>query len=183
MKRKLFFLLLIVLITLNNKLVGQTQFSIGLLAGWDNGLSENVNFNLHTSESLFYSLSFKNSSYEIKKQIDDYTYKIPYSLLSSDIMINFSFAKNPKSSFNFGLGIGGSVAIEKLNKGNKELETGAELQYTGGLIYGGSGKLFFIYNLSEKLDLVLENKIQYYLNSQVGQINNFTGLGIRFYLN
>lgn len=80
-------------------------------------------------------------------------------------------------------GIGGVVGYELVNNGDKDLSNIVTVEGDSGFIYGAQATAELDVIISEHYSLVLKTTQFYHVNSEFGNLTNFSGLGIRYYFN
>ncbi len=177
--RSLFFFVLGV--CLNGSLNAQGYAaSIGFSGGYaEDGLGANVSFNHHLNRYSFVQVAlFGASGTERFGSLD-----IPYQIVAIQPgyfkRIALIDVKRPIGAY-----IGGGVlgGYELLNNGENILETGAVLEANSKFIYGGFIGVEIEYPFTEEISVSFKATEHFHINSDIGKIYPFVGLGMRFYL-
>ena len=142
-----------------------------------NGVAANINYN-HYLENSYVQIglygSYANTKYE--------EYKIPFSDITMQIGYFLPVLENRKQTIQFSVGAGVTAGYEIISKGGEFLSNGAKVKSMSSFIYGGflSGELNF--TISENFFGLLKYNHYYHLNSDLGNLYSYAGLGIRYYI-
>ncbi|GAA4277537.1 conjugal transfer protein TraO [Aquimarina mytili] len=182
MKKTVFILMLFYGVLASAQLTDNSLNAIDVSAGYaENGFGVSLSYNRYISYSkrnnyFQFALLYTFSNIE-KKGFD-----LPYNLITLNLGYFYNIPLDRFDKINLNLGGGMVAGIERINKGNKELETGALLKSDGGFIYGpfigGELELFVSSNVSF---LIKANEF-YHINSDIGDFTIFAGGGIRVFL-
>lgn len=173
-------ILFYILFVVTSVLYSQNYSSgIGLTGGiTQDGYGALANYNYYIDRDDFVQaglyLSFANDEYEGEK--------IPYNLFAFHAGYFKTIWKSRNRSFALSIGGGGIAGYEIINNGEEELPTGALIENNSKFIYGLYGGVEMDYYLSEKVSLLLKANQYYHINSELGELVSFGGIGIRYFL-
>lgn len=154
------------------------QSHIGVSGGYaDNGFALLVNYNHALNKSSYLQFGAYGSFAKNKQP----GYEISYSDFTANIGYYINVYQNNLKQFKIALGVGGVGGYELINNGNNELQTGALIDAESKLIYGGF--------VGAEIDIALNDNISvygvvneyYHINSDIGNLTFYGGVGIKYY--
>lgn len=154
---------------------------MGVSGGYaENGFAFLVNYNYGLTESSYLQIGAYGS---FAKSIltDQVEYEIPYSDFSLNIGYYHDVFRTNGKRFKVSIGGGGVAGYELINGGDSELETGALIDAKSQFIYGAFA--------GAELDIVLSDAVSiygavneyYHVNSDLGHLIFYGGVGIKYY--
>lgn len=154
---------------------------MGVSGGYaENGFAFLVNYNYGLTESSYLQIG-AYGSFAKSIQTDQVEYEIPYSNYSLNIGYYANIFQSQSKKFKISIGGGGVAGYELINGGDSELETGALIDAKSQFIYGAFA--------GAELDIVLSDTVSiygavneyYHVNSDLGHLIFYGGVGIKYY--
>jgi hypothetical protein len=158
---------------------GNYASSVGISGGYaEDGFGLMATYNYHLDRKGYAQLSVFAAIAEDKGSFD-----IPYNIFTVQpgYFIKVWEQKNFKT-FVLNLGGGGIIGYEVINDGNSILPNGAILDAKSRFIYGVFVGLEGEINLSNNFSVLIKANEYYHINSDVGQLYPYVGLGLRYFL-
>jgi hypothetical protein len=152
-------------------------FNIGVVQDGIGGLF-NYNYFVDRHDFIEGGLLITMAKYKYKEGID-----IPYSDFTFNIGYSKNIYYNYENTFNINIGGGGVFGYETINNGNKILSNGAVIGSDSAFIYGGYVSLDLDYSITDQTSLALKMNQYYHINSSMGKLMPFVGIGLRYYVN
>ena len=109
-------------------------------------------------------------------------YNIPYSDLTANAGYFISLYRSPDKQMALYIGAGGVGGYESINKGSNELRTGALVDAESKMIYGGFAGVELNVFLKENLSFYGVINEYYHINSDIGNLVFYGGIGIAYFL-
>lgn len=134
----------------------------------------NYNFDLNSNSYIHTSGSYGISTSKVNQ------YEIDYNTLFLNIGYYYNIHRSLNRRFTISLGGGGLIGYEDINNGNEALETGAIVNADSTTIYGAFIGADTSYSISDYLSLALIIKEDYHINSDLGNFNFYSGVGLRY---
>ncbi|PIB39070.1 conjugal transfer protein TraO [Maribacter sp. 4G9] len=147
---------------------GYTTNGFGVQAGYYNTLTDTGELQI----TLFASVAEEKTPF-----VD-----IPYNDISLNVGYFYKLVQDRYNRFHLALGGGGLVGYEVLNGGNNELDNGALVDGESKLIYGGFVGGELVYFISDTFALMGVANEFYHLNSDIGNLSFYGGLGVKYTL-
>ncbi|GAB1858320.1 hypothetical protein MHTCC0001_31570 [Flavobacteriaceae bacterium MHTCC 0001] len=180
MNRK--YIIMILLFALSQyKGISQTNTSVSVIAGYsDNGIATLTNFQVYFEQT--FNNYFEIGIYTGFLKETQSGFNIPLNIYS--INAGYHFRVDQMSARTNAivttLGFGGVIGDETINKGNKALPNGMEIESRDGLIYGAYGALETDIYLSDNWSLLGRYTHFYHTNSDIGKSKFMVGIGIKY---
>lgn len=158
---------------------GNYASSIGLSAGYaEDGIGFMATYNYHLDRFAYFQVSVFASIAEDKGKYD-----IPYNIFT--VQPGYFRRIWEQSSFqNFAINIGGGgvIGYEVINNGNNEIYNGAVVNAKSQFIYGVYLGIEGEIRVGNDLYILIKGNEYYHINSDVGKIYPYVGLGFRYFL-
>lgn len=164
------------------QLIDNNLNAIDLNAGYaENGYGGKIAYSRYLNQSKrndYIQIAALYTDASIQKSNVD----LSYNLMALTLGYFYNVPLDAKNKANLNLGIGFTTGLEEINKGEKILETGAELSSTGGLVYGPYAGIELELYLSDKFSFILLGNEYYHINSEIGDFTLYAGGGFRVFL-
>lgn len=153
--------------------------SVDVSGGYaEDGVGFMAAYNYHLDKWSYVQVSIFGSISEDKGK-----YNIPYNIFTVQPGYFRLLWREPNfQKISFSLGGGAVFGYEVINGGNNELENGALIDGNSRFIYGVYAGLESEYNIHDKWSILLRANEYYHINSDVGKVFPYLGIGLRYFL-
>lgn len=174
----------IVLLLLCFSVVSSAQYSktASLTGGiYGDGYGGEFTFNTMLNDRSFTQIALNGTYTNFKNGEVD----VPYLSVTGSYSYFFTvLTLRSRRIFQQSLSVGGGalVGYESVNNGQVELTNIVSVAGKSKLIFGGVVSLDYDIIISEYFSLVLKTSEAYHANSDFGKFTNYSGIGLRYYL-
>lgn len=149
----------------------------GGIAG--NGYGGEITYNSNLNEKTFTQIA-------LDVAIDNFLSgetSVPYSSYALSYSYFITLYSTGRRMQALSIGLGALVGYELVNNGETDLSNIVSVDGESGFLYGGQATAELDIIISEHYSLVLKTTQFYHVNSDFGNLTNFSGLGVRYYFN
>lgn len=152
-------------------------FNVGVI---QDGIGATLNYNYFIDRHDFIvgSLLLTSSKYKYTSEIN-----IPYNDFTFNVGYSKSVYYSDENTFNINLDAGVVFGYQTINNGNPVLSNGSIILSKPGFVYGGFLGVDLDYSISDQYSIVVKGTEFYHMNSTLGKLFPYIGVGIRFYSN
>ncbi|MEP5339270.1 MAG: conjugal transfer protein TraO [Algibacter sp.] len=153
--------------------------AIELLGGYSyRGIGFLANYNYHISGNQMVQggVYFSYNSAEVKDNIE-----VPYNTFNVNIGYITNIYTSIRKTTKINAGGGGLLGYEEVNNGNILLENGALVLEQSKFIYGGFAFVELDFYINNDIGLILKLNEYYHVNSDLGKLSLFAGVGMRYF--
>lgn len=171
----------IIFSSINSQLQAQSESqTLDVIVGYSqSGIGVNVNYNSFIDRDKFIQTGLYFSSGNIK--VDDIA--VPYDTFTFNAGFFQDIFSSRVSSLKCGIGGGGLLGSEIVNKGENELPNGIQLADRSKIIYGAYLSAEVELYLSNDFSFIAKANQYYHVNSDLGKLTPFFGGGLRYFIN
>ena len=106
---------------------------------------------------------------------------VPYFSIASSYSYFITVLSRNRKQQSLSLGGGALVGYELINNGNTELSNIVSVVGKSKFIYGGVASVDLDIIISESFSLFVKTSQAYHINSDFGNLSNYSGVGLRYY--
>jgi len=164
----------------------QHTFSVSAGTYDDDGYGGEVTYNTTINDKFFTQIAL-NGTYSNFQSGDT---SVPYYNFTGSYSLFFTvFTLRHRRKFQqkFSIGGGAVVGYESVNNGERDitpiLVVELDEDELSGVIYGGVATLDLDIIFNNNISIVIKTSQFYHLNTKVGALTNYSGIGIRYFFN
>ncbi|QLG46864.1 conjugal transfer protein TraO [Costertonia aggregata] len=162
-------------------LTGQAYTNTVMVSGGiaGNGYGGELTYNNNLNESTFIQIA-------LNVAVDNFTsgeINVPYSSFTASYSYFLTLFSTGRRMQVLSAGLGGLAGYELVNNGDNDLSNIVSVNGESRFIYGAQATAELDIIISERYSLVLKTVQFYHVNSDFGNLTNFSGVGIRYYFN
>jgi len=171
------FLLLCFPIVLASQTYSNTFSVSGGLFG--DGYGGEITYNTNLSETTRTQIALNGTSTNYKSGV----VRIPYTSVTASYSYFITVLSRNRKMQSLSLGGGALAGYESVNNGDVELSNILSVDGESKFIFGAVVTADLDIILTEHLSLLVKTSQFYHVNSDFGNLTNYSGLGIRYYFN
>lgn len=175
------FLFTLLLLTIPKLLSAQVfSKSLSLSGGiYGEGYGAELTFTNYIGENSFTQIVLNGTAHSF--QVEEVS--VPYFSMVSSYSYFITVLSRHRKEQSISLGGGVLAGYESVNNGNVELSNIVSVSGKSQFIYGGVVSADLDIIISENLSLLIKTSQAYHMNSDFGNLSNYSGLGLRYYFN
>ncbi|CAM3511809.1 conjugal transfer protein TraO [Zobellia roscoffensis] len=143
------------------------------------GYGGEITYNTNLSENTYTQIALNGTSTNYKSG----SASIPYTSVTASYSYFLTVWNRNRKMQSLSLGGGALAGYESVNNGNVELNNIISVDGESKFIFGAVVTADLDIILTEHLSLLVKTSEFYHVNSDFGNLTNYSGLGIRYYFN
>ncbi|MBU2976034.1 conjugal transfer protein TraO [Zobellia sp. B3R18] len=143
------------------------------------GYGGEITYNTNLSETTHTQIALNGTYANYKSG----AVRIPYMSVTASYSYFITVYSRNRKMQSLSLGGGALAGYESVNNGNLQLSNIVSVDGESKFIYGGVVTADLDIILTEHLSLLIKTSEFYHVNSDFGNLTNYSGLGIRYYFN